>query len=178
MNPMMPTDFNRLLVDGTSNALMAVTPDGRVLCWNRGAEVLFGYSSAEAVGCALCDLIVEPDRVAEEQGIQREALNSEVTAYESVRRKKDGSLIYVSVSIRAVRGAGGEAECLVINTKDITKLRVLRDSKLLEARYRDLLESTPDAIVIVNPTGSIVLVNGQAETMFGYGRAEFIAEGM
>ena len=50
--------------------------------------------------------------------------------------------------------------------------KVLRDAKLVEARFRDLLESVPDGIVMVNPDGDIVLCNSQADLLFGYNAGE------
>src|SRR5207248_248794 len=133
----------------------------------------FGYSKQEALGHSLNELIVPSDRIEEEQSFRQEAVKTgAAVVYESFRRTKDLSLIYLSISTRAVCGEDGKIECFVTNKKDITQLKVLRDSKLLEARYRDLLESTPDAIVIVNNTGRIVLANGQAEKLFGYDRIE------
>src|SRR5260370_4519853 len=108
----MKTDFHRMLVEETPDALIATSPDGTVLQWNRGAETTFGYTSAEAVGHSLDELIVPPDRLEEENAIQREALDTGGATYESYRRKKDGSLIYIIISTRAVRHGHEELDAL------------------------------------------------------------------
>ena len=143
-----------------------------MLYWSKGAEAVFGYTSAEAVGRAVNELIVPPDRVEEERKILREALETGFSAYESVRRKKDGSPVYVDISSRAVRDAQGKVEFVLSSEKDITHQRVMRDAKLVEARFRDLLESMPDGIVMINLTGRVVYSNSQAENLFGYSSGE------
>jgi PAS domain S-box-containing protein len=173
---MSPAEYEKVVVTETPDALFVVSPDVRILYWNHGAETTFGYTSEEAVGRSLYELIVPPDAVKADEAFQREALKNNVANRETLRRKNDGSLIYVNVSMRAVWSAQGEVECFVRNTKDVTYLKVQRDTKLVEARYRDLLESTPDAIVIINNTGRIVLVNGQAEEVFGYSRSELLGQ--
>ncbi len=152
--------------------MIATSGDGEVLYWSNGAEVLFGYTSAEAVGRAVNDLIVPPDHAEEERKILREALETGFSAYESVRRKKDGSPVYVDISSRAVRDAQGKVEFVLSSEKDITHQRVMRDAKLVEARFRDLLESMPDGIVMINLTGRVVYSNSQAENLFGYSSGE------
>ena len=124
----------------------------------------------------LSDLVVPADRLGEDHRFIDEALASDVVVHESIRKRKDGSLIYVDISNKAVRNADGTAKHILIQQKDVTHLKALRDSKLIAARFQDLLESTPDAIVIANLTGRIVLANGQAERLFGYERRELVGK--
>lgn len=158
------------------DALISISLDGMVLHWNPAAEAIFGYQQVQAVGRPMFELIVPKDLIDDEQHRQAEALRLGLAVYESVRRRQDGTLVHVSVSTKAVRDAQGQLAYFLSNTKDVTHLKVLRDAKLVEARFHDLLESTPDAIVMVNVTGRIVLVNSQAEKMFGYPRADLLGQ--
>src|SRR2546429_335127 len=103
----MKTDFAKLVLDDSPDAVIAMTTEGRILYWSKGAQAVFGYTSAEALGSKVEDLVVPQDRVEEEREIFREALEQGFSAYESVRRRKDGSAVYVSISSRAVRNAQG-----------------------------------------------------------------------
>ncbi len=163
----MKTGFDKLLLDDSPDAVIATTVEGRIVYWSSGAESVFGYNDAEAVGRTVYDLIVPPDRAEEEQGALR-ALETGVATYEAVRRRKDGSCVYVDITSKVVRDAAGEVEFVLSSKKDITELKVMRDARLIEARFRDLLESMPDAIVIVHPSGRIMITNTQAEKLFGY----------
>jgi PAS domain S-box-containing protein len=135
---------------------------------------LFGYSSGEAVGSSIDALIVPLGQVDDLDQYRREALANGFSTFETARLRKDGSLIYTVVSNKAVYDAEGHAEFIVITQKDVTHLKVLRDAKLVESQFRDLLESTPDAIIMANQTGRIVLANSQAEKLFGYERGEML----
>jgi PAS domain S-box-containing protein len=166
-------NFVALLADESPDAAIITTAQGTVAYWNKGAESIFEYTSAEAAGRPISELIV-PDAagVDDERRVREETLRSGYTTYEFLRRRKDGSLIYVSVSSKVVREPGTNAPLILCTKKDVTQLRVQRDTKLMEARYRDLLESTPDGIVMVNPTGHIVFANNHAERLFGHDRGE------
>lgn len=168
----MKTDFSHLLLDENPDAVVVTSPDGKIVYWNKGAETMFGYASAEACGHSVSEMIVPEDRLEEERIIHQETLHAGSATFESMRRKKDGSLVYVDISSRAIRNVRGEIEFILSSKKDVTQLKVMRDAKLVEAKFQDLLESTPDGIIMVNPMGRIVLSNSQAEMLFGYGHGE------
>lgn len=172
----MQSSSAALLANEAPDALIATSPDGRVRFWNRGAAEIFGYSSDEAAGRLLVDLTVPAERREEERSLLQDALSNGSAMIETVRHRKDGSLLYLNVTMRAVRDASGDVECFIRSETDVTRARIMRESRLIEARYHDLVESMPDAILILNDTGRIVLVNSRAEAVFRYARQELVGQ--
>ena len=168
------TDFDTaaLLAQELPDACVVLTLEGRVAHWSRGAQATFGYLSEEAVGQALHDLVVPEDRMAEQRKALADTTAARSLTYESVRRRKDGSMLCVDVTTKLLPPNGSGAQLILSAEKDVTLIKVMRDANLMEARFRDLLESTPDGIVMANPTGHIVIANSQAESLFGYDPGE------
>ena len=158
------------------DAIVVTTSDGKVLHWNSEAERVFGYSSAEAADRQLDSLIVPAGHQDLYLQFRREAVEKGLVTFETTRKRKDGSLVHAVVTNKTIYDEQGRAELMVTTQKDVTHLKVLRDAKLVESKFRDLLESTPDAIVMANETGRIVLANSQGEALFGYERGELLGQ--
>ncbi len=172
----MSTDFDKLVLDEMPDGVIVTAPDGKIVHWTKGAETVFGYSAADAVGRSLRELIAPKKEDSDERAVLEKTLAEGFASYESLRRRKDGSLIYVDVSSKAIYGVAGTVDFILFSKKDVTLLKVLRDAKLVEVKFRNLLESAPDAIVMVNSSGRIVLVNTQAENLFGYPPGELLGQ--
>ncbi|RRS05821.1 PAS domain S-box protein [Aquabacterium soli] len=157
------------LVQQSPDALVVTrTPREEIMLWNQRAEAVLGYSSEEATGASLPDLI-------QPFGKERAAAIAE-GGEESVRRCKSGILIYVNAATRPLLGDDGEPWGTLHRFTDITSQRVRRTARHVESRYRDVLESMPDAIVIVNDAGHIILVNRQLERLFHYAGLELLGQ--
>ena len=165
-----------VLVEQSSDALIALSPEGIVLFWSTGAERIFGYPRRAAIGRPLDDLVVPSDRRAEARAALAEVVHSGSTLIETVRVREDGSRVDVDIAMRAIRGADGAIRFVAVDHTDVSALTRLRAARAAESRFRGLLDAAPDAMVIVGDRGRIVLVNGQTETLFGYGRDELLGQ--
>jgi PAS domain S-box-containing protein/diguanylate cyclase (GGDEF)-like protein len=109
------------IVESSDDAIVGKTLDGIITSWNRGAEQLFGYRAAEAVGQPIM-LIVPDDRAAEEpQILEQLAHGRHIAHFETVRQHKDGSLIDVSLTISPIHDAGGRIVGASKIARDITE---------------------------------------------------------
>src|SRR5256885_9726528 len=88
-------------------ALVVLTPDGEILSWNRGAEILLGYSTEEALRRSIYDLVIPAARAEETRSQIQRALGSGASVYESERVRKDGGSVAVVVTLRALKDAQG-----------------------------------------------------------------------
>jgi PAS domain S-box-containing protein len=109
------------IVESSDDAIISKNLDGIITSWNRGAHRLFGYSAEEMVGTPVSGLI-PPDRPDEEPSIlQRLRRGERIDHYETVRRRKDGSLIEISLTISPVKDATGRIIGASKIARDITE---------------------------------------------------------
>src|ERR1044072_365179 len=103
----MKENFTQESPEQAPEAVIAISRADDVLRWDKAAETILGFTAEEAVGRRLDNLIVPYDRVEEEHRLQRQVLERGLSVSESIRRRKDGSLVNVSISSKEI----GRASC-------------------------------------------------------------------
>lgn len=169
-------NFNEMILDLTPGGAIITDPDGKVVHWTKGAEAIFGYSCDEATGQSLDELIAVPLRNQESSSILQLFVASDTSDRDILRRKRDGSLIYVDVSKKAVYDEYGSLTFIMSSVRDITEVGTALDAKFIEAKFLGVLDSIPDSIIVTNSAGRIALANSQAERLFGYQTGELCGQ--
>lgn len=166
-------DLRRLasIVACSDDAIIGKTLDGIITCWNAGAERMYGYSAAEAIGKSIGMLVPaeRPDELPEL--LLRLTAGETVDHFETIRVRKTGERFDVEISLSPIRDATEKIVGASVIARDISQ-RKRRDSDL--SRLSAAVEGSYDAIVSLTPAGTILTWNRGAERMFGYSAPEAI----
>ena len=161
------------IVNSSDDAIISKGLDGIIRSWNSAASRLFGYEAAEVIGKPVTILIPQ-DRQDEETFILQQIRRGErIEHYETVRRRKDGGLIDVSLTVSPIRNAQGKIIGASKIARDITKRKREINAALLLA---SIVETSDDAIISKTLDGIIISWNKGAERIFGYMAEEIIGK--
>jgi PAS domain S-box-containing protein len=161
------------IVESSDDAIIGKNLNGIITSWNQGAEKIFGYTAAEVVGRAI-SIVIPPDRSSEESEILERLRRGERTEhYETVRRRKDGTLLDVSLTVSPVKDSHGQIIGASKIARDITERKQAEEALgRSEAHKTAILQTALDAILTVDQAATIREWNRGAEKMFGYPKAE------
>src|ERR1700722_6070288 len=167
------------LLEAAPDAMVVVNQSGEIVLLNLQAEKQFGYRRDELLGQKVSSIVPEgfAERlVADGLRSAEEALAQQIgTGIELTARRKDGSEFPIEIMLSPLRSPEG-----ILVTAAIRNISVRKAAEThlahMEGRYRGLLEAAPDAMVVVNQRGEIVLLNLQAEKQFGYRRDELLGQ--
>jgi PAS domain S-box-containing protein len=166
----------RLLVEGVRDySIVLLDSKGLIATWNSGAERLQGYKGKEVIGRHFARFFptgqeehaTEILRAAERQGRCEE---------EGPRVRKDGSTFWTSSVVTAIYASNGALRSFSVLTHDISDRRKIEEELQKQSVVSSIVESAPDAMIMVSEDATILLFNAEAEKLFGYSREEILGE--
>jgi PAS domain S-box-containing protein len=157
------------IVESSDDAILSKNLEGIITSWNAAAERMYGYRAAEIVGRSVT-LLFPPDQQDEFTQIMARIRRGErVDHFETVRRRKDGTYMTVSVTVSPIKDSTGH----IIGASDIT--RDITERKRLEEKVQQLFDSTLIGVFVSDFAGTFLDANDTFFDLLGYTRAELLA---
>ncbi len=152
--------FLAAIVENSEDSIIAYTPAGIILTWNRGAETIFGYSAEEAIGKQV-SMLVPPERWSALGRLTELVLQGKTfSQYEGLCLRKDGRRVPVSVTGFPIRNTAGEVTAVSTILRDITERRRVDDAlRESEERFRVMADSCPSMLWVTNAGGEVEFIN-------------------
>jgi PAS domain S-box-containing protein len=165
------------IVHSSDDAIIGKDLQSRVLSWNIGAERMFGYPAAEMLGQPI-SLLLAPDRPNEEQRVIEDVKRGEIRHFETIRIRKDGKPIEVSVTISPIKNAKGQIVGVSSIARNITERK--RAQEALE-RHASMLREQAQMLDLANVMARdlehrIILWNSGMEKMYGWTKDEALGK--
>ena len=163
------------IVDSSDDAIFGKTLEGVITSWNRAAESMYWYSAEEIIGKPVSVLLPQ-DREAEMDELLAEIRRGRrVDHYETLRRRKDGSLVHVSLSVSPIHDPSGRLIGASSIARDISERKRTDEQLQATSKYaRSLIEASLDPLVTISPEGKITDVNEATVKITGIPREKLI----
>ncbi len=163
------------MIESADDAIVGKTMTGIVQTWNAGAQRLYGYSAAEMIGRDMTVLLPLDRRTEEATILERLSRGERVNHFETVRLRRDGREVHVSLAVSPIMADGGWVVGALHIARDISEGMAL---DLVRAQLAAIVESSDDAIISKNLDGIVLTWNKGAERLYGYSQAEMMARPM
>ena len=163
------------IAESSDDAIVGKDLNGIVTAWNTAAETMFGYPAGEIIGQSITR-IIPPDRIEEETSILGRVRGGErIVHFETERRRRDGTIIPVSITVSPIRDEHGAIIGVSKIARDLSEMqRIHTELRHREGLLSSILDTVPDALVVIDAHGLIHSFSAAAERLFGFSAAEIV----
>jgi len=162
-------------VESSDNAIITESLDGIIASWNMGAKKIYGYSAEEILGKNVS--ILEPDTLKGEikQLIEKTKKEEKIQHYETLRLKKDDTVINISITLSSIFDSSGKFVAIYCIGRDVTEGKEAEEKiRESEEKYRNIVETASEGILIIDDEAVVTYANRKLMDMLGY----FLEEGI
>jgi len=164
------------VLSSTNEAILGIDLTDKIISWNNGAEIMYGYSKNDILGKNITAVIPLNAYNKNKIAINNTVVGKSVDHFETIHKKKDGELINVLITLSTIKDDVGTVIGVSIVTRDITSKKKAEENlkkQMVELeKFKLAADASSDAIVITDKDGHIMYVNASAQKMSGFGSQE------